>query len=264
MTVDKKKRVRSPNYPFIPLGEAIEFARLLYKNQKQYSVALDIAAKDWDFRSAKTSYMSQHVAALSSYGLIDVEGGGSAKKIKISTLAFNILIDDRPQSETREKLIKEAALKPPIFKKIYDAYPSELPVEHTLDYELKTTYKFNPDSVMDVIKILRKTFDFAKVYKSGIIEKKDESTEDTDMDNADTIPLKPLEENGKGKNPPTGQPNTSKFGDFPIGENQNAIVTIYGTDPITWHSIQNLIASLQLAKKSKWPNAEAKHEKEGK
>jgi len=80
------------------------------------------------------------------------------------------------------------------------------------------------------------------------------------MNNTDKIPLNQLE-NDKVQIPPMGQPNTSKFGDFPIGENQNAIVTIYGTDPITWYSIQNLIASLQLAKKSKWPDAEAKHEK---
>jgi hypothetical protein len=258
--IEKKKRVRSPNYPFVPLGEAIEFAKILYRNQKQYWVAIEVAAKDWNFRSAKTSYMSQHVAALSSFGLIDVEGEGESKKIRLSDLAFNIIIDERPQSEDREGLIKHAALKPPIFRKIYDAYPSGLPAEHTLDYELKTKYKFNPDSVKEFIKIFNKTLDFARVYKSGIMEEKNKSTEVPDMPNtdkrsisqpqvnvADNIAVKDFVQ-GKVLPPLIQGGAEREIANYPIGKGLKARILVSGTTFVTSETIEKLISLLQLNK----------------
>lgn len=252
---EKKKRLRSPNYPFIALGEAIEFANILYRNQKQYWAAAEVAAKDWNFRSAKTSYMSQHVAALSSYGLIDIKGEGESKEIRISELAFNILIDERPQSEDREKLIKEAALKPAIFRKIYDAYPSGLPVEHTLDWELKTKYKFNPDSVKDFLKIFNKTLDYAKVYKSGIMGEQNNATEVPDMLNTDKS-LANQPQRGMGSPSPSPSPSPSfildlrerEIANYPIGRNLNARIIISGASPVTTDSIKKLMALLDLNK----------------
>lgn len=252
---EKKKRLRSPNYPFIALAEALEFAKILFKNQKQYWVAVEVAAKDWNFRSAKTSYMSSHVAALSAYGLIDIEGEGETKKIKVSERAFNILIDERPQSEGREKLIKEAALSPAIFRKICDAYPSGLPdSEHTLEHELKTTYKFNPDSVKDFMKIFNKTLDYAKVYKSGIMEEKNNTTEVPDMLNTDKISIKETQERKVFAPPPPLPPNLvlspreREIANYPIGRNLNARIIISGASPVTTDSIKKLMALLDLNK----------------
>ena len=267
---EKKKRVRSPNYPFIPLEEAIEFAKILYRNQKQYWVAAEVAAKDWNFRSAKTSYMSQHVAALTAYGLIDIKGEGESKEIKLSDLAFNIIIDERPQSADREKLIIEAALKPAIFRKIHDAYPSELPVEHTLDWELKTKYKFNPDSVKEFLKIFNKTLGYAKVYKSGIMEEQNNATEVPDMINTDKSLVSPpqwsmspsqspsLPQSRSTSPSPSPSPSPSapcvsdlrerEIANYPISRNLNARIIISGSSPVTTDSIKKLMALLDLNK----------------
>ena len=187
---EEKKRIRSPNYPVLTLGRSLELADILYKKHNRYAVALEVAAKAWDI-SPKSTYMARHVAALASYGLIDTEGEKDAKKIKLSDLAFKILVDKRSDSSIREALIKEAALKPEMFKKIYNAYPSELPGDDALDFDLKTQYKFNPVYVPDFISIFKRTIDYAKVYKSGIMGSENPPMEEPEMiPNSDKIPGK--------------------------------------------------------------------------
>lgn len=252
--IEKKKRLRSPNYPVIPVGKAIELAGALFKSQTRYQVSVDVAAQDWGI-SPKSSYLSQHVAAMSSYGLIDTEGEKESRKVKVSELAFKIIIDKRPDSEERKSLIREAALTPSIFRNIYEKYPSGLPSDHALNYELITDYKFNPSYVNDFIKVTKQTFDFANVYKSGIMEEKNNTTEVPDMLNTDkSLVTKP--QRGMGSPSPSPSPAPSlildsrerEIANYPIGRNLNARIIISGASPVTTDSIKKLMALLDLNK----------------
>jgi len=59
-----------------------------------------------------------------------------------------------------------------------EQYPEQIPDNEVLAHELKTTYKVNPASVDDFIKIFTETMTFAKVYESDIIGSEQEGTEE--------------------------------------------------------------------------------------
>ena len=243
---DKKVRVRSPNYPAITIERAIELVDILYKNQSRYSAALEVASKDWNF-SATSSYMAQNIAALSSYGLIEIEGEKENRKIKVSELAYNIVVDKRPESEQRKSLIREAALQPEIFRKIYDAYPSGLPVDHTLEYELVTKYKFNQSSVREFIGILRKTFFYADVYKAGAISSDVASTKTLEISIADKLQMKDTAPIGHITTA-TSRDSEREIANYPIGKGLKARILISGSSPITAEAIDKLVRLLELNK----------------
>ena len=166
---EKKSRIRSPNFPALALEKSLDLARILFDNHARHAVPLEVVAKDWGL-SAKSSYIAQHIAALSAYGLITVEGSKEGRKVTVSDLAFNIFIDKRPDSQDRARLIREAALKPDIFSKLRAEYDEEPPKDHLLEYTLVKEYDFNPKTVHEFINIFRSTIDYAKVYEYGKIE----------------------------------------------------------------------------------------------
>jgi hypothetical protein len=164
----KGKKTRSPNFPFYTLEKGLSLAEILLEKYARYPVPFEVAIKAAGY-SAKSSAGLQAIAALSAYGLIEVEGSKTEKKIAVSDLAFKILADKRPISPERDAAIKEAALKPIMFHKIFERYPDSPPADDALEYELVFTYKFNKGSVHDFITVFSKTMDYAKIYESGII-----------------------------------------------------------------------------------------------
>lgn len=169
MSTDAKiKRTRSPNFPAITLEKSLSLVQTLFDRYSRNPVAGEVATKGLGY-SPKSSGGKQAIAALSAYGLIQVEGLGAEKKIAVSDLAFKILADKRELSPEREAAIYEAALNPLIIQKLIERYPNGLPADDALEWELVSTYKFNRDSVRDFITAFRGTLAFAKVYESGII-----------------------------------------------------------------------------------------------
>jgi hypothetical protein len=240
--IEKKKRVRSPNYPVIALEKGIELVAALFKSQQRYPVSVEVAAKDWNI-SPKSSYLAQHVAAMSAYGLVDIEGEKESLKVKVSELAFKIIVDKRPDSDDRKTLIMAAALNPTIFRNIYDKYRSGLPSDHALQYELVTSYKFNPDAVDDFMKIMKQTFSFANVYESGIIGGNDKPAEVPDMnmnaENQKDIPRKSFIP------PKYSDPEDERvIATYTIGRGSDARIVISG-QRTTKESIEKFLKRLQ-------------------
>lgn len=164
----KISRQRSPNFPAEPLEKCIEYASKLFEKYKRSAVAQVVAIKGLGF-SPTSGGALQLLAALSAYGLLEATGSGAARSIKISDQAYKIIVDTRSYSPDRAALVREAALKPAIFTRINEDNPDGLPAEDALAHDLKLKYGFNPNSVNAFIRILTKTFEFAKVYDSDII-----------------------------------------------------------------------------------------------
>lgn len=245
---EKKKRVRSPNYPVIPLDRAIEQAAALFRSQQRYAVSVEVAAKDWNI-SPKSSYLAQHVAAMSAYGLVDTEGEKESRKVKVSDLAFKIIIDKRPDSEERWVLTKESALSPYIFRKIYEQYPSGLPSDHALQYALLTDYKFNPEAVNDFMKILKETFDFANVYKSGIIGDKNKPIEEPEIMQSDKTGIQEVASaRARGTLSTLISHDIAsserEIANYPIRPGLKARIIVTGGSPVTVDSIEKLMTLL--------------------
>lgn len=244
--VEKKGRLRSPNYPAYTLQEGLERAKKLFATHLRRAVALEVAAQDWGI-SPTSGYISQLVAALSYYGLIETEGTKGERKIKISDLAYRVFIDKRPDSRDRENLIKEAALKPEIFRKLFEIYRDNLPADHALEFELVAEHKFNPNSVHDFIRIFKETLDFAKVYESDMVEAESFPFEEEKMITA------------PDKNPVSETISTSivhpsvveggyEFGIYRIGRNQKARILILGEPLVTQKAIEKLVQRLNTDK----------------
>lgn len=164
----KPKKTRSPNFPTVTLEKSLSQAQTLLDKYARYPIAWEVAIGSLGY-TLKSSAGMQAMATLIAYGLVQVEGSGSERKVAVSDLAFKILADKRAFSPEREAAIKEAALNPSIYQKIIERFTKSLPADDALEWELVSTYKFNKASVHDFITVFRGTLDFAKVYESGII-----------------------------------------------------------------------------------------------
>src|SRR5437764_345863 len=106
-TQPKPKKERSPNYPSINLKEAIAKAKLFHAQEKKQAAPIGVAVKHWGFSSFSGPARGM-ASALLKYGLLEEEGRGDDRRVKLSRLALNILLDEQPVSPERDTAIKEA------------------------------------------------------------------------------------------------------------------------------------------------------------
>ncbi len=92
---DKQPRFRSPPFPYIGLGKALQRTEQLYEAVRHHSAAIPTAAKAWG-TGAKSSATLQSIGALIQYGLLDDEGSGPNRRIKLTPLARRIVMERRP------------------------------------------------------------------------------------------------------------------------------------------------------------------------
>jgi hypothetical protein len=145
--------VRSPSFPFISLPEAVERARALYAAGRRSEVSADAAAKCWEY-SPKSSGGKQTIAALRAFSLVEGEG-----TVRLTDRAVHILLDDG--SEERDRLLRLAALSPPVYARLWDRYGPDLPSDQGLQTYLVVDLGFNENAVVDLIRGYKKTLDFA-------------------------------------------------------------------------------------------------------
>lgn len=116
-----KTKNKSSRYPFIDLEEAIS----IVVNARKFGKAVTDAQLAGN-QSIKSGSFIRKKASLGYYGLIE----GNKENMTISNLAEKII---SPLGEEEKKIsIRDAFLKPQLFRSIYDTVQSELPIE--LDY----------------------------------------------------------------------------------------------------------------------------------
>lgn len=186
---DKRKRQRSPNAPIVDLEAALEHTKKLYKyaNGRHPVPMAGAFVKAWEM-TEDSAYGKQVVAAIKSFGLIGDEGSGKNRKILVTDVGEKILHNH----SDKQKLIKAAALTPPIYTELWQKYAANgnlAPDESLRQYLVfdRVGTRFNIKSVDDAIGVFRKTVSFAQLGAG------------------DTIVGADSEENGehgKGKVPP--------------------------------------------------------------
>jgi hypothetical protein len=163
----KKKRTRSPAYPYVNLETAITRAREFYSKEQRNAANITVATKHWGFVE-DSSNGAQTIAALISFGLMQDEGSGEKRTVRLTQDALRILLDIRPDSTERAELIKRCALAPKIHKQIWDLWgtnlPSDAQLRHSLLFEWDTP--FNENSVDYFIAEYKATISFAKIGES--------------------------------------------------------------------------------------------------
>ncbi len=158
--VKKPPPPRSPAYPFIPLGPALERARAVYSEEGRNAARPEVIVSHWRY-SAKSSGGKQTLSALRQFGFLEGEGS-----VRLTDAALRILLDDREDSPDRQRLIRQAALRPQIHRRLWDRYRTSLPSEANLRHILIFDEGFNENSVSDFIREYRATIEFARLAES--------------------------------------------------------------------------------------------------
>lgn len=206
----KQPRHRSPNYPAIDLGKAVERAGELYKSAKTHYVPVGVAQERWEYKPLG-SVGDQAVAALKAFGLIDIEGTADKRQLRVSETARRILLG----SPDRDSLLKQAALSPAIHKTIWQKYGViGLPDNDVLRPYLLIDLKFNEGSVDGFIAEFRATLAFAEITSDDTIQSGDTETEDFEFEPQEgfNVTAQPLID---PKTPPI-QPPKSGYSEFPL------------------------------------------------
>lgn len=173
---------RSPKYPFIPLHKALDRAEQLYREESRNYTPIAVATGHWGYKP-KSSGGLQTVGALIGYGLLEDQGSGQERKVRITELARRILLDQRPESHERDRLIREVATTPAIFGTLWSRWrdvgiPSQSSMRHTLVFD----YDFNENTVDDFISVFTQTVEFAGLTNLDGVGETSEATSEISPD----------------------------------------------------------------------------------
>jgi len=155
---DKKKQDRSPSFPFISLREAVEKAKAFQKEEGRNSASYDVTVGHWKY-APKSSGGKRTVAALRAYGLMELDPKG---RYKLTPAALQIVLD----TAEKAKAIRDSALKPVWFQKIWERHGADLPSDKNLKNTLYLNEGFTEDAADDFIKAYKDTIVFAGLNNS--------------------------------------------------------------------------------------------------
>ncbi len=150
----KRKVHRSPSYPAFDLGEAIQKAEAVYKQEKRTATTPEVIASHLGYSQA-TGPGGRAVSALRQYGLLEENAG----RYRISDLGYT-LVHFSHDSDDWKLAMMEASRHPVLFKELLEKYGDDLPSDATLRNELLGR-GFNPSAVSDVVTIFRNTMSLA-------------------------------------------------------------------------------------------------------
>jgi hypothetical protein len=117
---------RSPNYPGISLGDALERARRIYDREHRGKMAQEVVAAHLGYNGLNGASLTM-ISALRKYGLLEGEG----RELRISQDGVTILVD-RPDSTERQDALRRSALRPVLFAEIAADFEGDVPSEDNL------------------------------------------------------------------------------------------------------------------------------------
>lgn len=158
---------RSPSYPTFGLRAAVEKTQKFYVAQKKNSVHIEAAIKTIGYNTVNGSSL-RAIAALINYGLVSEEGSGEGRKVKLTSLALEILL--LPEDDIdRARAIATAAQKPKIYAEMLEMWPDDLPADAAIRKYLVFEKKFNEEAVQSLIQDFKDTYAFANLGNRGIM-----------------------------------------------------------------------------------------------
>ena len=169
---EKRRRVRSPNFPAIDLQETIKRAKEFHNQEDRHPANIEVASRHWGYKNYGSGG-AVVIAALVSFGLMESEGVGINRRIKLSSLGLRIVLDSRPISEERTAALQTAALTPKIYQELWELWGKALPSPENIQYHLLKR-GFNKGTVDKFIEGYKNTLAFAGLLEDGKISPGDE------------------------------------------------------------------------------------------
>ncbi len=116
----KGKRDRSPAFPQVPLGEAVEKLVAFEKYFGRHPAPLDKVGTAWNLKQS-----GDYIAALRYFGLVEYTGETDARYVVVTEDGRNLL---RAQQETtRREILKRLALRPKEIAKFWTIWGTDRP-----------------------------------------------------------------------------------------------------------------------------------------
>lgn len=122
---------------------------------------MDGALEAWGY-TPKSGLGRVVLAALKKYGLIDEEGTGDKRRIRLSESGWRVVVDEEEGSEFRREFFQEAALRPSIHAELWQEFGSSgLPSDSNLRRRLTFDRGFTESAARDFVPQFRRTLEFA-------------------------------------------------------------------------------------------------------
>lgn len=169
-------KVRSPNYPTLPLGPALEAMRVAWTKDHRNKMSRAVLAKHLGYTSLNGRALAK-IGAVRAYGLIE----GSGDELRVSEIAVRALAAP-PGSPERQTALNQMALRPSLFAEIRKQFPENHPSRENLVYWLVTqnfTQKAAEKAAQSYLSTMNLAAGVADSYNPG--DEEDESEEGTDL-----------------------------------------------------------------------------------
>ncbi len=147
-------RVRSPNYPQLDLGEAINRVEQVFAKEHKHLAPKEVVVQHLGYSSLNGAALGA-LSALDKYGLLERDGD----KYRVSSRAIEIL---HPESSVKKaEAIRDAAFSPALYAELSQEFPDSPPSDENLKAFL-IRRGFAPSALTRVIEVFRKTMDLVQ------------------------------------------------------------------------------------------------------
>ena len=151
------QRDRSPAYPNIPLKAAIERLVEFDAHFKRSPARPEKIGEAWGIKGK--AYVDRTTAALRYYGLLQYQGGGKDRYIVTSDWGKAYLRS--AQEETKQTVIKKAALLPKQIAFFWSQWGTDRPADAACLDELMFNHRFGEAGARDFLKVYDATITYA-------------------------------------------------------------------------------------------------------
>lgn len=149
---------RSPNYPFFDLERSLARSAQLYESEKLHATPVAAALRHWGY-SNPGGKAAMTLSSLKQFGLLEDIGRGEGRRVKLTTLAYDIL--NTPHATERDSLVRNAALLPEVHREMWAQYGSALPSDSSLEWTLTKDWRFTHAGAQDFLRQWKRTMVYA-------------------------------------------------------------------------------------------------------
>ncbi|SRR6266568_4356404 len=158
---DDIKKDRSPNYPKLPLEQAVELAKRLYEKVGKAKIKREVAIGALGYAGVNGASLTT-IATLSAYSLLELERG---EGVAVSPLAIRLMhpMNDSQRLEAR----RQAASNPKVFSELlsggFQTMAEDVLAKHLIQSG------FTPDGAVKAASVFKANVSFAKLDDPGIV-----------------------------------------------------------------------------------------------
>ncbi|MBI2889559.1 MAG: hypothetical protein HYY13_02125, partial [Nitrospirae bacterium] len=150
---------RSPNYPAVGLGKAVEDVRSWWAQEKRSPVAAEVGVKAWGYKMLSGPARTR-ISALKKYGFLEETPNG----FKLSDRGVAVSIH-KPEERDYQDAIRAAAMEPDLFRELLDTHADAS--EQAITNHLIMKRGFVPLGAKQAAKAFKDTIAVAKLQDSS-------------------------------------------------------------------------------------------------